>query len=40
MSRPTSPASIVYWEGLVHVEGSLSGCGHLEMAGYADRLQL
>ncbi|MBE2258961.1 MAG: carotenoid 1,2-hydratase [Rhodobacteraceae bacterium] len=36
-SRPTA---VVYWEGLVHVEGSLSGRGYLEMTGYAGRLRL
>ncbi|MBO3702928.1 MAG: response regulator [Candidatus Accumulibacter sp.] len=34
------PAPVVYWEGLVRLEGSLSGRGYLEMTGYAGRLQL
>ncbi|MCP5229940.1 lipocalin-like domain-containing protein [Accumulibacter sp.] len=34
------PAPVVYWEGLVHVEGGLRGRGYLEMTGYADPLQL
>ncbi|WP_313950913.1 lipocalin-like domain-containing protein [Accumulibacter sp.] len=34
------PAPVVYWEGLVRVEGSLSGRGYLEMTGYAGRLPL
>ncbi|WP_291994742.1 lipocalin-like domain-containing protein [Candidatus Accumulibacter sp. ACC003] len=34
------PATIVYWEGLVHVEGSVRGRGYLEMTGYADRLNV
>ncbi|MCB1967656.1 MAG: lipocalin family protein, partial [Candidatus Accumulibacter sp.] len=34
------PAPVVYWEGLVHVEGGLRGRGYLEMTGYAAHLQL
>jgi len=34
------PAPVVYWEGLVRVEGSLSGRGYLEMTGYAGRLRV
>ena len=34
------PAPVVYWEGLVKVEGSLGGRGYLEMTGYAGRLQV
>ncbi|MBL8396195.1 MAG: carotenoid 1,2-hydratase [Candidatus Accumulibacter sp.] len=36
-SRPTP---VVYWEGLVRIEGSLSGRGYLEMTGYAERLRV
>jgi len=34
------PAPVVYWEGLVRVEGSLSGRGYLEMTGYAGPLRV
>ncbi|MEF8731152.1 MAG: lipocalin family protein [Candidatus Accumulibacter meliphilus] len=34
------PLPVVYWEGLARLKGSLSGCGYLEMTGYADRLQM
>ncbi|MEF8701941.1 MAG: lipocalin-like domain-containing protein [Candidatus Accumulibacter sp. UW26] len=34
------PTPVVYWEGLVRVDGSLSGRGYLEMTGYAGRLQV
>ncbi|MEF8731136.1 MAG: lipocalin-like domain-containing protein [Candidatus Accumulibacter meliphilus] len=34
------PLPVVYWEGLVRLEGSLSGRGYLEMTGYAGRLQM
>lgn len=34
------PRPIVYWEGLVQLDGSLRGRGYLEMTGYAGRLQL
>ncbi len=34
------PAPVVYWEGLVRVEGSFSGRGYLEMTGYAGRLRI
>ena len=34
------PVPVVYWEGLVHLEGSLKGRGYLEMTGYAGRLQM
>ncbi|MCM8595549.1 lipocalin-like domain-containing protein [Accumulibacter sp.] len=34
------PARVVYWEGLVRVEGSLSGRGYLELTGYAGRVPL
>lgn len=32
------PVPVVYWEGLVKIEGSFEGRGYLEMTGYADRL--
>lgn len=34
------PTPVVYWEGLVRLEGDLEGRGYLEMTGYADRLPL
>ena len=34
------PTPVVYWEGLVTVEGSFSGRGYLEMTGYAGRLRV
>jgi predicted secreted hydrolase len=34
------PALIAYWEGLVHVSGTLSGRGYLELTGYAGALTL
>ena len=34
------PAEVVYWEGLVKVDGTLKGRGYLELTGYAGRLQL
>ena len=36
----SQPAPVVYWEGLVKVEGSLRGRGYLEMTGYAGTLRL
>ena len=36
----TLPTPVSYWEGLVRVEGSLSGRGYLEMTGYAGRLRV
>jgi predicted secreted hydrolase len=33
--RPAGRLPVVYWEGLVRLEGSLSGRGYLEMTGYA-----
>ena len=32
------PLPVVYWEGLVRVEGGFSGRGYLEMTGYAGKL--
>jgi predicted secreted hydrolase len=34
------PAPVLYWEGLVRLEGSLVGRGYLEMTGYAGKLTL
>jgi predicted secreted hydrolase len=34
------PIPVRYWEGLVMVEGSLSGRGYLELTGYAEKLRL
>lgn len=36
----SQPTAVVYWEGLVQVDGSLKGRGYLELTGYAGRLQL
>ena len=36
----SQPAPVVYWEGLVKLEGSLRGRGYLEMTGYAGTLRL
>lgn len=35
----SQPLSVVYWEGLVRVEGGFRGRGYLEMTGYAGKLQ-
>lgn len=32
------PAPVTYWEGLVQVEGTLSGRGYLELTGYAGKI--
>jgi predicted secreted hydrolase len=34
------PASVTYWEGLVQVEGTLTGRGYLELTGYAGKIVL
>ena len=34
------PAPVTYWEGLVQVEGTLSGRGYLELTGYAGKIVL
>ena len=34
------PAPVTYWEGLVHVEGTLMGRGYLELTGYAGKIVL
>ncbi len=34
------PAPVVYWEGLVQLEGTLSGRGYLELTGYAGKMTL
>lgn len=34
------PRTISYWEGLVAVDGTLSGRGYLEMTGYAEAMEL
>ena len=34
------PATVLYWEGLVNVTGTLAGRGYLEMTGYASKLNL
>lgn len=34
------PAPVLYWEGLVQIEGTLKGRGYLEMTGYAGKLTL
>ncbi|WP_409559370.1 lipocalin family protein [Accumulibacter sp.] len=31
---------VAFWEGLVHVEGSVSGLAYLEMTGYAGHWKL
>ena len=36
----SQPTAVVYWEGLVQVDGSLKGRGYLELTGYAGRLPL
>ena len=34
------PAPVTYWEGLVRVEGTLTGRGYLELTGYAGKIAL
>jgi predicted secreted hydrolase len=34
------PAPVTYWEGLVQVEGTLTGRGYLELTGYAGKIVL
>ena len=34
------PTPVVYWEGLVHLVGSLRGRGYLELTGYTQRVPL
>ncbi|HQO30287.1 MAG TPA: lipocalin family protein, partial [Accumulibacter sp.] len=34
------PSPVVYWEGLVHLDGAWQGRGYLELTGYAQRLRL
>ena len=34
------PLPISYWEGLVIIEGTLSGRGYLELTGYANSMNL
>lgn len=34
------PAPVTYWEGLVQVEGTLTGRGYLELTGYAGKVVL
>ena len=34
------PAPVTYWEGLVQVEGTLTGRGYLELTGYAGKIAL
>ena len=34
------PATVLYWEGLVNITGTLTGQGYLEMTGYAGKLNL
>jgi predicted secreted hydrolase len=34
------PVPVRYWEGLVKVEGALTGRGYLELTGYAEKLRL
>lgn len=34
------PAPVSYWEGLVQVEGTLTGRGYLELTGYAGKMTL
>lgn len=34
------PATVLYWEGLVNITGTLAGQGYLEMTGYAGKLNL
>jgi predicted secreted hydrolase len=34
------PAPVVYWEGLVQLEGTLTGRGYLELTGYAGKITL
>ena len=34
------PAPVTYWEGLVRVEGTLSGRGYLELTGYSGKIVL
>jgi len=36
----SQPTPVAYWEGLVRVDGSLSGRGYLEMTGYATRMRI
>ena len=34
------PAPVTYWEGLVQVEGTLTGRGYLELTGYAGKIAI
>ena len=34
------PAPVTYWEGLVHVEGTLPGRGYLELTGYSGKIEM